>query len=118
MFITYSANEYVECPSTERTAESTVIRMETEHRRRDKHDIVLDILKIARNGKRKTHIMYRAKLSYDQLKAYLELLNDRGLLESNNGFYRTTSKGLDFIKTYEEISLFKTSSGNRIINNS
>jgi predicted transcriptional regulator len=106
------------CCPTERTVESTVIRMETELKRRDKHDIVLDILKIARSAKRKTHIMYKAKLSYDQLKTYLELLNDRGLLESNDGFYRTTSKGLDFIKTYEEISLFKASSGNRIINNS
>jgi len=84
--------------------------METQPRRRDKHDIVLDILKIARGGKRKTQIMYKAKLSYGQLKAYLELLNDRGLLESNNGVFHTTSKGLNFIKTYEEISLFKASS--------
>jgi len=81
--------------------------MTAEPRRRDKHDIVLDILNVAKNGKRKTHIMYKAKLSYDQLKAYLGLLSDRGLLEENDGFYRTTSKGLDFIKTYEEISLFK-----------
>jgi len=92
--------------------------METEPRRRDKHDIVLDILKIAKGAKRKTQIMYKAKLSYAQLKAYLELLNDRGLLESNDGFYHTTSKGLEYIKTYEEISPFKTSSENRIINNS
>lgn len=92
-----------------------VIRMETEPKRRDKHDIVLDILKIARGGKRKTHIMYKAKLSYGQLKGYLGLLNDRGLLESNNGVYHTTSKGLNFIKTYEEISLFKLSSENRMI---
>jgi predicted transcriptional regulator len=92
--------------------------METEQKRRDRHDIVLDILKIARGGKKKTHIMYRAKLSYGQLKGYLELLNDRGLLESNDGFYHTTSKGLDFIKVYEEISLFKASSENRMMNNS
>ena len=92
--------------------------METESKRRDKHDIVLDILKIAKGGKRKTQIMYKAKLSYDQLKVYLELLNDRGLLESNDGFYYTTSKGLHYIKTYEEISPFKTPSENRITNNS
>jgi len=96
----------------------TVMRMETQPKRRDKHDIALDILKIARGGKRKTHIMYKAKLSYGQLKAYLELLNDRGLLVSNNGIYNTTTKGLNFIKTYEEISLFKTPSENRVIHNS
>ena len=84
--------------------------METELKRRDKHDIVLDILKIARGGKRKTQIMYKAKLSYSQLKEYIELLNDKGLLESNDGFYHTTRKGLDFIRTYEEISLFRTPS--------
>lgn len=93
--------------NTGRTAESIVVRMETELKRRDRHDIVLDILKIARGGKRKTQIMYKAKLSYGQLKAYLELLNDRGLLESNDGVYHTTNKGLNFIKIYEEISLFK-----------
>lgn len=92
--------------------------METESKRRDKHDIVLDILKIARGGKRKTQIMYKAKLTYGQLKVYLELLNDRGLLESNDGLFHTTSKGLDFIRTYEEISLFKVSSENRMMNNS
>jgi len=94
--------------------------METESpRRRDRHDIVLDILKIARGGKRKTQIMYRARLSYGQLKAYLGLLNDKGLLESNNGFYHTTDKGLEFIRTYEEISLFKLpSENNKTMNNS
>jgi len=92
--------------------------METELRRRDKHDIVLDILKIAKGGRRKTQIMYKAKLSYGQLKIYLELLNDRGLLESNNGVYHTTGKGLDFIRIYEEISLFKAPSENRMTNDS
>lgn len=95
-----------------------MIRMETESKRRDKHDIVLDILKIARGGKKKTQIMYRAKLSYGQLKAYLGLLNDRGLLETNDGVYHTTSKGLFFIKTYEEISLFRKSTENRMNHNS
>jgi len=110
-------NIYERC-STERTAKSIVIVMETGSKRRDKHEIVLDILKIARSGKRKTQIMYKAKLSYGQLKAYLELLNDRGLLESNNGFYHTTSKGIDFIRTYEEFSLFKAPSENKMTNNS
>jgi len=118
MFITYAVNNIYWCCSPERTLNLIVIRMETGSKRRDKHDIVLDILKIARSGKRKTHIMYKAKLSYCQLKAYLELLNDRGLLESNDGFYHTTSKGLNFIKIYEEISLFKASSENRMIRNS
>ena len=78
----------------------------------------MDILKIARGGKKKTQIMYKAKLSYDQLRVYLELLNDRGLLENNDGVYQTTDKGLNYIKTYEEISPFKTSSENKTINDS
>ena len=102
----------------ERPLNVIVIRMETESRRRDKHDIVLDILKIARGGKRKTQIMYKAKLSYCQLKEYLGLLNDKGLLESNDGFYHTTRKGLDFIRTYEGISLFKAHSEENTMNNS
>lgn len=73
-------------------------------KRRDRHDIIVDILKIAREGKRKTQIMYKAKLSHAQLKLYLELLRHSGLLESNDGVFKTTKKGLQVIKDFESIN--------------
>jgi predicted transcriptional regulator len=53
----------------------------------------------------KTHIMYRAYLSYSQLKEYLKLLQDRELIRYEDGsqMYLLTERGLRFINVYEEI---------------
>jgi len=81
-------------------------------RRRDRHDIVAEILKTALKGQIKTHIMYRAKLSYSQINEYLPLLVEKGFLENINVtrgrqrtiVYRTTSKGLQFIENLESVN--------------
>ncbi|MBX5326317.1 MAG: winged helix-turn-helix domain-containing protein [Candidatus Bathyarchaeia archaeon] len=75
-------------------------------KRRDRHDIVVDILKTAIGGIKKTNLMHRAKLSHTQLKIYLHVLNDNGLLENSNGLLRTTSKGLQFVKIFEALNFF------------
>ncbi len=62
---------------------------------------------IAKNGALKTQIMYKANLSFSQLKEYLTLLTSNDLLSKNlcNGkeVYRATSKGRDFLAKHEEI---------------
>jgi len=73
-------------------------------KRRDRHDIIVDILKTARDGKKKTQIMYKAKLSHAQLKLYLDVLRKSGLLENNDGVFKTTRKGLQLIKDFESIN--------------
>jgi len=77
-------------------------------RRRSRMDIISSILESATNGAKKTRIMYKAALNFRQLQRYLPLLIKRGLLkiaESNRGkLYKTTEKGLDFLKKYEELS--------------
>ena len=49
--------------------------------------------------------MYKAYLSYAQLKEYLSVLLENGLLEYQEGElkYKTTDKGLRFMRTYDEI---------------
>jgi predicted transcriptional regulator len=49
--------------------------------------------------------MYRAYLSYSQLKEYLKLLQDRELIRYEEGsqLYLLTERGLRFINVYEEI---------------
>jgi len=80
-------------------------------KRRDRHEIVAEILTIAIGGMIKTHIMYRAKLSYSQINEYLPLLVDKGFLENTNvlrmgqrtKIYKTTQKGLEFIESLRTI---------------
>ena len=80
-------------------------------KRRDRHEIVAEILTIAIGGMIKTHIMYRAKLSYSQINEYLPLLVDKGFLENTNvlrmgqrtKIFKTTQKGLEFIESLKAI---------------
>jgi len=78
-------------------------------RRRDRHDILAEILKTAIKGTVKTHIMYKAKLSYAQLNEYLPSLVQNGFLEDQKiklqkrpkQIFKTTQKGIKFIKSFE-----------------
>ena len=56
-------------------------------------------------GTSKTKIMYFAFLSYTQLHEYLSLLVENKLLEYQDGTqtYKTTEKGLYFLKMNNEI---------------
>ena len=80
-------------------------------KRRDRHDIVVEILRTAVEGKIKTHIMYKAKLSYAQLNEYLPLLVGKGFLENTSikqkrtmkRVYKTTEKGLRFLDNFDSI---------------
>ena len=89
---------------------------------RSRTDIVAQILEVANdnsscNGEssraNKTKIMYGAYLSYAQLKEYLGVMLESGLLEqdpANNQFYRTTQKGWQFLKLYNSIGQLANSS--------
>ena len=67
-------------------------------RRRGRHGIVVEILEIARNGAKKTKIMYKARLSYSQLEKYLNALRKEGFITEESGVWKTTERGLDVIK--------------------
>jgi len=76
----------------------------TVEHRRDRHDIIAEILKTAKSGQKKTYIMYKARLSHAQLKLYLELLNRNGMIINDEGVYKTTPKGLTFVREFEAIN--------------
>ena len=74
---------------------------------RSRTEIVGNILDAANGGATKTKIMYKAFLSYVQLKEYLSVLIENNLIEYLDGTqtYKTTEKGLNYIyiKMYSEI---------------
>jgi predicted transcriptional regulator len=63
------------------------------------------ILDSANKGVTRTKIMYKAFLSYNQLKEYFSVLTENNLIEYFDGAhkFKTTEKGLFFLKMYNEI---------------
>jgi predicted transcriptional regulator len=77
-------------------------------RRRNQLNIIADILMIAKNGARKTQIMYRANLSYTQLNLYIQSLINNNLLAQTmydgKGLYIVTPKGNEFLQMHKELT--------------
>jgi predicted transcriptional regulator len=78
---------------------------------RGKIQIMGDVLELATSGIKKTHIMYRANLSYEQVHLYLGELIAKSLIvqdvSSPDGVvYRTTEKGREFLLYYTRLAEF------------
>jgi predicted transcriptional regulator len=71
---------------------------------RGKIEILASILCHCTEGIKKTHIMIRAKIGYEQLCYYLTNLIKAGLvtqvIEDGSVVYRTTENGREFLKHY------------------
>ncbi|MGC2669070.1 MAG: winged helix-turn-helix domain-containing protein [Candidatus Nitrosopolaris sp.] len=68
---------------------------------RSRSDIVGLLLDAANGGgATKTKLMYKAYLSFNQLREYLALLVENGLIEYEEGMrtYRTTEKGMRLLQ--------------------
>lgn len=72
---------------------------------RSRTEIISMILDSVTVGTTKTKIMYKAYLSYTQLKEYLSLLEESGMIRYEEGIqiYRITDKGRKFLKLSIEI---------------
>lgn len=72
--------------------------------RRNNLDIFADILKAARQGARKTRIVYQANLNFKIVEKYINSLMLHGFLEAlEDGTYITSQRGALFLKQYEEL---------------
>jgi predicted transcriptional regulator len=74
-------------------------------RRRGVLAITISILRAAREGIMKTHLLYSVGLSYDQMNRYLGFLKAEGFIEWSDNLYRTTRKGLHLIAEFDSSPL-------------
>ncbi|HZE78854.1 MAG TPA: winged helix-turn-helix domain-containing protein [Nitrososphaeraceae archaeon] len=81
---------------------------------RSRTDIAALILEAANGGAAKTKIMYRAFLSYAQLKEYLAILLENGLVEylAAQQIFKTTDKGSRFLHLYSQVDNLISTSNN------
>ena len=73
---------------------------------RSRSDIIELLLNAADGGgATKTKLMYSAFISFNQLKEYLSLLVEKGLIQYEEGThtFRTTEKGIHFMKLQSKI---------------
>ena len=74
---------------------------------RNRIEIIGQILETANGGcATKTKIVYSTFLNYSQLKEYLTILTEGGLLsyDSLTQTFKTTEKGLRFLYTYNQVN--------------
>lgn len=87
--------------------------------KRSRIDIVSDMLSAIQDkgGRIKpTHLMYKANLSYEQLRSYLEELVDKELVEEikserDNSYFVITERGSKFVQKVREMNQFEKSFG-------
>lgn len=75
---------------------------------RSRTEIICQILETAKelNGVTKTKIMFNSYLSFAQLKDYLAMMLESGLLEhiSERNVYRTTEKGMSMLEAARAVN--------------
>ena len=74
-------------------------------KRRSRTDIAVDILRVAMNGAKKTHIVYEVNLNFNIAQKYLEMLREKELIRQENGLFITTDKGKVFQEMAKELKL-------------
>lgn len=75
---------------------------------RGRTQIVADILYLCKENKRKSHVMQKANLNFDQVNHYLGDLQSRGFVEpgftEESRTYRTTDRGREFLDRYQKLN--------------
>lgn len=71
--------------------------------RRHKFEIIANILTQAKDGTRKTRLVYETNLNFTMLGKYVKTLSEKGFINSSNGKLYTTMKGIEFLEKYDEL---------------
>ena len=76
------------------------MRMDT---KRSREDLVANILEITSSPVNQTTIMFKANLSFSQLKFYMEFLQRQQFMEKKEGKWVTTVRGREYPRCYAEL---------------
>jgi predicted transcriptional regulator len=68
---------------------------------RDRLGIIAAVLEASRAGSSKTHIMFKANLSFKLLEKYLTLVTEAGFVHLKDSSYNLTIRGEEFLERYK-----------------
>jgi len=71
------------------------------NRRRSRYEILEDVLRCCREAQRLTGIVYHCNLNFGFVQPYLEVLLRAGFLRCEEGRYRTTEKGREWLESFK-----------------
>ncbi|MFQ5620619.1 MAG: winged helix-turn-helix domain-containing protein [Candidatus Nanoarchaeia archaeon] len=87
-------------------------------RKRDRLQVIHDILRVIRDNRNKikpTHLLYKSNLSHQMMKDYVEELLGKELITQNQEgrtkFYQLTDKGFTYLDQYNVVTSFLESFG-------
>ncbi|MGQ9513446.1 MAG: winged helix-turn-helix domain-containing protein [Thermoproteota archaeon] len=93
-------------------ARETGLGVGVRRKNRTRVEIAASMLEIAKQGVRKTQLMYLGNLSFELLQKYLDALIKADLIEQHQDgnmiTYRTTQRGLQFLKDYQDLQKYAT----------
>lgn len=75
--------------------------------KRNREEIISQILNICKDGAIKTHVVYQANLNFKTVEPYLDLLIKNNLLVVQDGkktFYETTEKGENLLEAMDKVN--------------
>lgn len=70
---------------------------------RSREQITAEMLELVTEPSKQTAIMFRANLSYTQLKSYLAFLSDKQLATQKEGMWVATEKGRKYLAAYSAV---------------
>jgi len=69
---------------------------------RSREQIIANILSAVNTPIKRTHIMYHANLSFDQLKIYMDYLHNKKLIQqTEDDLWEITDAGRAFVSQYQ-----------------
>lgn len=75
--------------------------------KRNREEIISQILNVCKNGAIKTRVVYQANLNFKTVEPYLALLIKNNLLEVQQGekkMYETTQKGESLLEAINQVN--------------
>jgi len=67
-------------------------------KKRSEFEMLSDVLQVAKDGAKKSHIVYKANLNFALIRKILKTLIANNFLVQEGGLFKTTTKGFDYIK--------------------